>query len=82
MQVRLDASCIGVTVEVSFVLISLFQLFGCAGSSLLCGLLSSCDAQASHCSGFPGCRVQALGLVGCSTCGSRNLEHRPNSCSS
>ena len=65
-----------------FVLILLFWLFGCAGSSLLCGLFSSCDAQASHCSGFSCCRVQALGLMGFSSHGSRNLERRLNSCSS
>ena len=30
----------------------LFIIFGCAGSSLLLGLLSSCGACASHCGGF------------------------------
>jgi len=72
MQVCLDALCTGVIVEVSFVLILLFWLFGCAGFSLLCGLRSSCDAQASHCSGFCCCRVQVLELVGFSSHGSRN----------
>ena len=52
----------------AFIFICLF-IFGCAGSSLLCGqvssfcecrLLSSCDAQASHCSGFSRRRAQAL----------------------
>ena len=34
---------------------------GCAGSALLRGLLSGCGVQASHCSGFSGCRAQVLG---------------------
>ena len=55
--------------SVSFHFIYLF-VFGCAGSSLLyelfssCGdwgLLSSCGAPASHCSGFSCCWTQALG---------------------
>ena len=32
------------------------------------GLLSSCDAQASHCSGFCCCRAQALWCTGFSSC--------------
>ena len=52
-------------------------VFGCAGSSLLhrlfssCGepgLLPSCGARASHCGGFSCCRAQALGTVGFSSC--------------
>jgi hypothetical protein len=51
--------------ELSFKIIYLF-VFGCAGSSLLqrlssscreLGLLSSCGARASHGSGFSGCRA-------------------------
>ena len=34
------------------------------------GLLSSCDAQASHCCGFSCCRARALGRAGVSSCGS------------
>ena len=46
--------------------------FGCAVSSLLCGLFSSCGEQgllsscrvwASHCSDFSCCRARALGCV-------------------
>ena len=50
-------------------------IFGCAGSSLLCGLFSSsggyssCDAWASHCDGFSSCR--ALGREGFNSCGAR-----------
>ena len=59
-------------------------IFGCAGSSLLLvesllllfgcakqGLLSSCSARASHCSGFSCCRAHGfamcLGFGGCSS---------------
>ena len=65
-------------------------IFGCAGSSLLHGLFSSCNeqgllfsysAQASH------CRAWALGRVGFSGCGTWDQqlwllgsEHRFNSC--
>ena len=50
-----------------------FLIFGCAGSSLLCGLFSSCSewgllsrscAWASHCGGFSCCGAQALGQEG------------------
>ena len=44
------------------------------------GLLSSCGAQASHCSSSSCCRAQALGHQGFSSCSSRALEHRLNSC--
>ena len=56
--------------------LDLLAHFGCSGSWKLCrlfsgcsewGLLSSCNAQASHCAGFSSCRAQAL-------------ERRPNSC--
>ena len=52
-------------------------IFGCAGSSLLCGLFSSCSEQellsscsvwASHCGVFSCCRAWALGGVGFSSC--------------
>ena len=61
--------------------------FGCARASSLCRafslvvmsgayLLPSCDAKASHCSGFSCCRAQPLGCLGFSNCGSRALGHR------
>ena len=46
-------------------------ILGCSGFSRLCGLfssfgelglLSSCDARASHCGSFPCCGAQALEL--------------------
>ena len=40
------------------------------------GLLSSCRAWASHCSGFVCCRAWALGWEGFSSWGSQTLEHR------
>ena len=64
------------------------DLFGCARSSLLhelfssCdnwGLLPSCGMRASHCSGFP-CGVQALGRMGFVSCGSCALEPRLSGC--
>ena len=57
-----------------------YFIFGCAGSSLLRGLfsscwkqelLSSCGMHASHCSGLSCCGARALGLLGFSSCGSR-----------
>ena len=54
-------------------------IFGWVGFSLLSvgflwlcewGLLSSCSARASHCSGFSRCRAQALVCVGFSSCNS------------
>ena len=44
------------------------------------GLLSGCDVQTSHCSVFSCFRTQALVGAGFSSCGSRALEHRLNSC--
>ena len=67
----------------------IYIYFGCARSSLLrglfssCsewGLLSSCGAQASSCSGFSCCGARALGHLGSGSCNSRALEHRLNSC--
>ena len=61
----------------------------CVGFSLVVvrGLLSGCDAWASHCSGFSCCRAWALGTWvsvvaahGFSSCGSWTLQHRLNSC--
>ena len=55
----------------------IYIIFGCARSSLLCGLfsscgkqrlLSSCSAWASRCSRFSHCRTQALRHVGFSSC--------------
>ena len=43
-----------------FLFIDFFFFFACDGSSLLCRLLSSCSAQASHCSGFSCYGAQAL----------------------
>ena len=72
----------------NFIFIYLFS-FGCAVSSLLyrlsssCGergLLSSFGALASHCGGFSCCRAQTLGLPGFSSFGSQALEHRLSSC--
>ena len=40
------------------------------------GLLSSCDVQASHCGGFSCGRVQALGHVGISHCGTQSQSPR------
>lgn len=44
-------------------------IFGCAGSSLLRGLFSSCSTWAPHCGGFCCCRAQALGRSGFGSCG-------------
>ena len=63
--------------------------FGCAVSSLLCGLFCSCGEQGllacccvlgSHFRSFSCCGAQALGRVGFSSCGSWALEHRLCSC--
>ena len=43
------------------------------------GLLSGCDVQASHCSGFSCCWAWALGPKGFSSCSSRALGYRLNS---
>ena len=64
-------------------------IYGCAGSSLLRGLFSSCGerglllsrgAWASHSCGFSCCRAQALGCMSLSHNGSQEPEHRLNSC--
>lgn len=53
-----------------FNLLNLFILFtfGCAGSSSLLGLLSSCGAQASYYGGFSCCGAWAPGLSGFCRC--------------
>ena len=48
--------------EVAFY--NFIYLFGCAGSSLLCGLFSSCGSRAPYCSGLSCCGAWALGRVG------------------
>ena len=70
-------------------------IFGCVWSLLVhrlfssgrLGLLSSCCARPSHCSGFSCCLAQALGTGasvfvahGLMNFGSQALEHRLNSC--
>ena len=69
-------------------------IFGCTGSSLLCGLSLveasrgfRCGARTSHCGGFSCHRAQALGVRasvvvthGLSSCGSQALECRLSSC--
>ena len=56
-------------------------IFGCAGSSLLHGLFSSCGERgllssvlASHCHGFSCCRPQILGRMSFSSYGSWAVE--------
>ena len=61
-----------------FFFFMILLIYGCAGSSLLRGLLSSC-AQASHCGGLSCCRARAL-CSQTSSCSSRALEHRLGSC--
>ena len=52
-------------------------IWGCAGSSFLCrlfsscskqGLLSSCGGRTSHCGSLSCCRAQSLGPTGFSSC--------------
>ena len=71
-----------------FFLINLF-IFGYTGSSLLCGLfsscseqglLSSCNVSAFHFDGLCCCGAQPLGCTGFSSCSSQALEYRLNSC--
>ena len=68
--------------------------FGCTGSSLLCGLFSSCGEQGAHfavvhrllialsCCGAQALRHEGFRAVACglSSCTSWALEHRLNSC--
>ena len=60
-----------------FVKIYLF-IFGCVGSLLLCWLSLVQQVGATHCGGFSGCGVRALGMwasvvveCGLSSCGTR-----------
>ena len=46
------------------ILFTYLFIFGCAGSLLPRGLLSSYSVRASHCNGLSCCRAQALGPVG------------------
>ena len=65
-----STTCRTVVFNEFFFQICYLLIFGYAGSSLLCGLfsscreqglLSSCGAQASHCRSFSCCEAQALG---------------------
>ena len=73
---------------VSFLFSLNLFIFACAGSSLLCGLSSSCGEQgllsschtwASHCGGSSCCGARALGHMGFGSCGPQALKHRLNS---
>ena len=44
------------------------------------GPLFRCDAWASHCDGFSCYGAQVLGFMSLSSCDSKTLEHRLNSC--
>ena len=82
--------------DLFFIILFIYFILCCAAFLLPCGLLSncskqglvsSCDRQASHCSGFSYCRAQALGqgasvpaALGLSHCSSWCLEHRLDSC--
>ena len=64
-----DENCLWLTannLRISDSFIYLLVVFGWAGPLSLCGLLSGCRAQASHCGGF-------------SCCGSQTPEHRLSS---
>ena len=64
--------------EKMYFLIILF-IYGCAKSSLLHGLFSSCGLQASYCNSFSCCGAQALGRVRFYSRSSWALEHRLSS---
>ena len=74
-----------------FLTCTILFIVGYSGSSLLCGLFSSCSKQVRlfscvawtpHCGGFSCCRAQALVIVAyrLSSCGSWALERGLNSC--
>ena len=68
----------------SFFFLKKLFIFGCAGSSVQNGLLSSCSARASHCSGFSCCGAQALGCEGFRGCGAwapQWLSSKESACS-
>ena len=46
----------------------IYFIFGCARSSLLCRLFSSCSTWTSHCCGSSCCKAQSLGCAGSSSC--------------
>ena len=52
-----------------YVFLALLSHGCCADFSLVAANRGYCDAQASHCGGFPCCRAQALGCLGFSSCG-------------
>ena len=67
------------------VILFIYFIFGCAWSSLLCTLFSSCGewgllsifcSWTYHCGGFPCCGAWPLECVSFSSCGSWVLEHR------
>ena len=68
-----------------YLFLAVLGLHCCVGFSLSCeeqGLLSSCSAQVSRCSGFSCCRAQAsvVAARGLRSCGSWALEQELNSC--
>ena len=67
-----------------YLFLAVLGLCCCTGISLVVesrGPLSSCDAWASHCNGFSCYGAQVLGFMSLSSCDSKTLEHRLNSCS-
>ena len=60
----------------SLITIILFIYLGAFSSYGKRGLLSSCGTRTSHFGGFSGCRAQALGHTGFSSCGSWSLIAR------
>ena len=74
-QESCDISLIGLDIII-ITIISLTALGLCCcmwtfSSCIEQGLLSSCCARVSHCSGFSCCRVQLLGCTGFSSCGAQ-----------
>ena len=68
-----------------YFILSVLGLHCCVWAFLYCreqGLVSSGGARASHCSAFYCCKAWAVGCTGFSSCSSRALEHRLNSCGS
>ena len=61
LAANIDSYCLGFFSSFSVVL----------GSSLLCGLFSSCSVWASPCGGFSCCGAQALGHLGSGSCSQR-----------
>ena len=81
--VHVDIMCI---LFICYFILAALGLCGCLWAFSACGkqgLLSSCAAQASHCSGFSCCRAWVLGMQasvvaarGLSTCGTQAPELR------